>query len=61
MVEKGKPDPLVDGVHKSMAAVSFFTHMGWILAILLRLGVGLKDMTDYMAWTSELLKERKKV
>lgn len=60
MLEKGKEDSLIHMLHKSMAPLTFITHIVWTLGILMRLG-GAKDMLDFMAWTKQTLQERKKV
>lgn len=60
MLEKGKEDELIKGLHKNMAGFSYFTQMVWILGLLLRTA-GAKDVMDFTNWAIEVLKERKQV
>lgn len=60
MLEKGREDRLIEMLHRSMAPTSVFTHVTWLMGIMTRLA-GVKDMLEFMAWTSEALRERKKV
>jgi len=61
MLEKGEEDDFIKNLHASMAPFSYVSHLGWIMAILLRTSVGMKVMLDFMAWAREMLEERKKV
>lgn len=60
MLEKGKEDELITLLHKSMEPVSIFGHFNWGLSLLLRT-LGSPEMMQFMAWTSKVLRERKKV
>ncbi|KAF2202848.1 cytochrome P450 [Delitschia confertaspora ATCC 74209] len=60
MLEKGKEDEGIDGVHKSMANMTFFGHVPWLMSLLLRTPVGAKDLRVFMKWVGVVLKERKK-
>jgi cytochrome P450 len=60
MLEEGKEDKLIEAVHKSMMPVSILSHANWALNILVRT-VGSHEMLQFMAWTSKVLRERKKV
>lgn len=60
MLEKGKEDRLIEMLHQSMAPVSVISHATWLMGILTRLS-GMKEMLEFMDWTSQTLRERKKV
>jgi cytochrome P450 len=60
MLENGKEDKLITMVHKSMEPVSIFGHLIWLLNLMLRT-VGAPEILEHIAWTSKVLKERKKI
>ncbi|KAF2176885.1 cytochrome P450 [Zopfia rhizophila CBS 207.26] len=60
MLAKGEEDYLITSLHKSMAPMSVFGHVGWLMNLILRTAVGAKDIRDFMDWTSKVLRDRKK-
>jgi hypothetical protein len=61
MLEKGKEDKMIAMLHGSMAPVSVLTHIPWALSGITRTSVAVKDMVEFISWTSDVLRERKKV
>ncbi|KAF2685629.1 cytochrome P450 [Lentithecium fluviatile CBS 122367] len=61
MVEKGEEDELIKSLHASMAPLSYTNHALWLLGIVLRTSFGVKDLLNFMKWTSKVLNERKKI
>lgn len=59
MLEKGKEDKWITMLHKSMASLVIFSHIPYVMSALIRLGAA-KDILEFMAWTGETLRERKK-
>ncbi|KAF2278282.1 cytochrome P450 [Westerdykella ornata] len=59
MLEKGEEDKWITLVHKSMGAMTFLNHLPYVMSTATRLGAA-KDILDFMAFTSETLRERKK-
>jgi cytochrome P450 len=60
MLEKGKEDRMISLVHKSMAPVSVFSHIPWVIGLMTRTTIGAKDLLAFMKITQEILIERKK-
>jgi cytochrome P450 len=61
MLEKGKEDEMIALVHKSMAPLSIFIHIPWMVGMMTRTTIGAKDLLAFMKVTQEILIERKKV
>ncbi|KAJ4348230.1 uncharacterized protein N0V89_009602 [Didymosphaeria variabile] len=61
MLEKGEEDEMIELVHKSMAPLSIFGHIPWIVGIMLRTSFGAKDLLNFMKLTQDILMERKKI
>lgn len=61
MMEKGEEDEMIALLHKSMAPMSIFGHLPWIVGIMLRTSFGAKDLLKFMGSVQEILIERKKV
>jgi cytochrome P450 len=61
MVEKGEEDEVIKSLHANMAPLSYLAHATWAIGLVLRTGFGAKDMLEFMSWTSQVLRERKKV
>ncbi|KAJ4300727.1 hypothetical protein N0V90_002815 [Kalmusia sp. IMI 367209] len=61
MLEKGKDDPMIALLHKSMAPISIFGQIPWTIGIMLRTSFGAKDLLDFIHWTQQVLIERKKI
>jgi hypothetical protein len=61
MLEKGKEDQLIKQLHASMVALGLFRNITWFTSLMLRLPILQKDLKNFMQWSSDVLKERKKV
>lgn len=61
MLEKGKEDELIKKLHASMAPLGLFRDISWFTNLMLRMPILQKDLKDFMKWSSDVLKERKKV
>lgn len=61
MLEKGQEDEMIELVHKSMANMSTFAHIPWVIGMMLRTSVGAKDLLTFMGLVQDVLVERKKV
>ncbi|KIW05638.1 uncharacterized protein PV09_03509 [Verruconis gallopava] len=60
MLEKGEEDQLIKTLHASMVGLGLFRNITWVTSIMLRLPIIQKDLRNFMKWTSDVLKERKK-
>jgi len=61
MLNKGEEDEIIKLMHQSMAPISIFGHVTWLIGVLLRTSVGAKDLLKFMGWTHDVLKRRKQV
>lgn len=61
MLEKGEEDAMIELLHKSMANMSTFGHIPWVVGMMLRTSVGAKDLLTFMKIVQEVLVERKKI
>jgi hypothetical protein len=61
MLEKGKEDQLIKQLHASMVALGIFRNITWFTNLMLRLPIVQKDLKNFIQWSSDVLKERKKV
>jgi len=61
MLEKGKEDKLIKKLHASMVPLGVFRDITWFMNLMLRVPILQKDLREFMQWSSDVLKERKKV
>jgi cytochrome P450 family 628 len=61
MLEKGREDRVIRKLHASMKPLGVFKDITWLMNLMLRLPILQKDLKEFMQWSADVLKERKKV
>jgi hypothetical protein len=61
MLDKGEEDHIIKTLHASMIALGLLRNVTWVTSLMLRLPVVQKDIQNFINWSSDVLKERKKV